>query len=207
MRIAEDQTGKQYGHLIVIGKHTETNSYNKSQWQCQCRCGKVTIATASMLNAGRKKSCGCGRNEHQITHGMTHSSEYKIWRGMLARCHNPRTKNYKNYGGRGILICARWMTFDNFYADMGPRPSDDHSIDRENVDGHYDPKNCRWATYEEQFNNKRNSVKYTVNEIAQTISQLAKGAGLKRSTLDHRLNRGASIEEALSRPLHKRSKQ
>lgn len=204
MRTAEDQTGKKFNHLTVMGKHLDPERDNITRWRCRCRCGKITIATTSMLRLGQKKSCGCARNECRITHGMTHSVEYKTWISILQRCHNPKNSEYHNYGGRGILVCARWLAFEYFYTDMGPRPAKGYSIERNNVNGHYDPDNCRWATHEEQVNNKRNNVRYEIDGFVKNITQLAKEVGLNRATVNSRLIRGATIEEALSKPLRKR---
>lgn len=204
MKVAEDLTGKKYHDLVVIGKHVVRNKWKQLQWLCRCKCGEEVITTGIALRNNNKKSCGCARGEKRVTHGMTHSAEYKTWQAVLQRCHNKKSTNYENYGGRGILVCARWAnSFENFYEDMGPKPGPEYSIERDNTEWHYEPDNCRWATVSEQLNNKRDNVKFEYGGFVKTVTQLAQDAGLKRTTLDYRLRRGASIEEAMTRPLQR----
>jgi hypothetical protein len=130
----------------------------KSKWLCVCSCGKTAIRTGiSILNGINGKSilsCGCVKEDNK-THGRTKSREYRIWRNMHSRCKRPNLKSYASYGGRGIKVCERWGKFVNFYADVGPCPSPNHSLDRINNDGDYEPSNCRWATGSQQMLNQR----------------------------------------------------
>jgi hypothetical protein len=116
------------------------------------------------LKRGWTQSCGClqkDRAKDNAKHGKTGSPEYHAWSAMIQRCTNPKTKQYKDYGGRGIRVCQKWKcSFESFYADMGPRPSKAHSIDRKDNDGNYEPGNCRWATEREQKMNTRQNVRY-----------------------------------------------
>jgi hypothetical protein len=140
---------------------------------CGCVCGKQTIVRTADLVSGNTMSCGCYKiartREVNSTHGMSISvsrggkavTEYQIWNGMIQRCENPKTISYPTYGALGIKVCDRWRTsFENFFSDMGPRPSKKHSIDRKNSNGDYTPDNCRWATGKEQFANSRVSEKF-----------------------------------------------
>jgi len=130
------------------------------------------------------------------THGMSVSVEYKTWNRMKQRCLNPKNRFYKNYGQRGITVCDRWLTFELFFEDMGYRPSDVHSLDRINVDGNYEPSNCRWATYSVQQNNKRTNIKITYKDKTQSISDWCEELRLSYTTTQNRLKHGWPVEEA-----------
>ncbi len=143
-------TGKVFGQLEVLSFYGREPQ--GALWSCRCQCGKIRVVRSSRLRSGRTHSCGsCSK----ITHGMVNVPEYIVWKGMRQRCHDPNHKNYADYGGRGIKICKRWDSFELFYQDIGPRPSDKHSIDRKNNLGHYTPGNCCWSTATEQANNRR----------------------------------------------------
>lgn len=131
-------------------------------------------------------------------HGMIATPEYRVWSGILTRCTNANDSHFPRYGGRGITICGRWLEFSNFYADMGPRPSAAHSIDRfPDNDGNYEPNNCRWATMKEQSNNRCSNRRIEFNGEALTIAGWADRAGLSRSLIRHRLAAGWSVADAL----------
>jgi len=173
--------------------------------ECKCQCGKKSKVLLSGLRHGLSRSCGCNREhisrDKATTHGLSKTSEYRIWLGMLKRCRG-RSKCSPRYHGRGISVCKEWERFEIFYRDMGPRPSVNHSVDRIDNDGNYEPKNCRWATQEVQCNNKRNNRWNTYRGADYTLIQLSKISTVSYATLMARLNRGWSVERAVNEPKH-----
>lgn len=125
---------------------------------------------------------------------------YAIWSQMIQRCSNPKAARYKNYGARGIKVCDRWRVFDNFFCDMGERPSYDHSIDRIDNDGDYCKENCRWATREQQYRNKTNSRILLVDGVAMTAAEVARKLGVDESTIHGRIRNGWSLDETVKTP-------
>jgi len=200
-----DLSGQKFNRLTVLDRAPGKSL--KVKWRCACDCGNEVIVIAGHLKNGNTKSCGCQKIESsranglKIKHGLTGTSVYKAWQSMKDRCTNPDNGNYANYGGRGIQVCPEWMmSFEAFYRDMGPKPSRGHSIERIDVDGGYHKGNCKWATIEEQSNNKRRSRKYLVDGHEYTIAQLAKMYDIPVATLSSRLNRyGFTIDQALSK--------
>lgn len=160
-----DLTGERFGRLVVIGRAEKVG--NHRLWRCLCDCGQISSHVGSNLKKGSTNSCGCFRREFAsqqavkrfTKHGNAvrgkQSPEHRAWVDMRHRCENENLEAYRDYGGRGISVCARWKTFDLFLADMGKRPSAKHSIDRIDVNGNYEPGNCRWATKSVQSHNKR----------------------------------------------------
>lgn len=157
----QDITGQRFGRLVAVSVHTKASRQKRgvhTRWLCQCDCGKKHIVNLQCLKSGDTQSCGCLWWEAITTHG--HASHYNTtgtynsWKSMKRRCSDTNFHQYKDYGGRGITVCERWSLFDNFLADMGPRPKG-HSIERINNDEGYTPDNCKWILNREQHQNKR----------------------------------------------------
>lgn len=148
---------RKFGRLNVVSENGRTKN-GKVLWKCVCECGNIKNIESYSLLSGHTKSCGCFRKEitkkRAITHGMGNTPIYAIWTAIKQRCNNPNCKSYKNYGGRGITICKRWLKFKNFFKDMGKRPKG-LTIERINNDKGYSSDNCEWATRTKQVINRR----------------------------------------------------
>jgi len=191
MGVALDLTGQVFGRLTVTG--SRSSIYGVSFWECTCTCGVVKPVRTYNLKAGITKSCSCLRNEPSPnrTHGMSRTKEGYIWSSMKSRCNNKNSRMYHAYGGRGIQVCERWQaSFEAFYADVGPRPSPKHSLDRIDNDGPYCPENCRWVTQKEQNNNRQYHVYITCYGKTLNEGQWAERLGLPRTTIQRRRGLG-----------------
>ena len=206
-----EMVGKKFGRLTVLRDDGYIRP-KKPAYHCVCECGNTTRVDGSFLRTGKTKSCGCLRQEvaarsvraMNTTHGKFGTRIYRIWTMMIQRTCNPRTKEYKRYGGRGIRVTEAWKHFENFYADMGDPPTEEHTLDRLDTDGDYCKANCRWATVVEQQNNRRDNVFLEWNGRKQTLAQWAREVGLNPSTLSRRLGAGWKLEEALTTPVLRR---
>ena len=198
------EIGSRYGRLIVL-----SNSFRAGNaWfvSCQCECGAVRRFLRKDVACGHSRSCGCAGSrariaERSTTHGMHGTPTYSTWRSMLQRCYNPKEKAFREYGARGITVCERWRaSFENFLADMGERPAG-LTIDRDDVNGHYEPRNCRWATPTEQANNTRRNKLLTFGGRTQTQAEWAREIGISPGTLHARLAAGWLLQRALTQSL------
>lgn len=203
-----DLTGRQFGRLVVLAfsEMRQTRSGSRfSRWSCKCECGKHVTVFASALTQGRQVSCGCYMREckalQKTTHGLSRSPEYKIWRALVSRCTRAADKNFHRYGGRGIEV--KYSGFEHFYSDIGPRPTDAHSVDRIDFNGHYEPGNVRWATIVQQGNNTSRNRTLVVCGRALTVAEWARETGIPYGTIQGRLHRGWSSEDAVLTPNHK----
>jgi hypothetical protein len=199
-------TGKSIGLWTVLDRGPNT-SQGKPQWWCQCACGTKRLVSTSHLTRKIKpsQSCGCLRTRVGRPvefHGHTHSPEYIIWQSMNARCLDPNNPRYMSYGGRGISICLPWRTsFLAFYADMGARPSPQHTIERLRNNEGYSPDNCVWATQAVQCRNRRSNRWLTLHDRTECLIDWSLITGIPRHTIESRIDRyGWSIERALTTP-------
>lgn len=196
--------GRVFGRLRVISEAAKNG--RMVMWNCLCDCGKNTVARRGDLLSGGTSSCGCLKSDttakNNSTHGDSRTPEHMIWCSMLQRCRNKNSKKFKDYGGRGITVCERWLTYENFISDMGRRPSPKHSIERRDNNAGYSPENCVWATRIEQNNNQRDNVIITLNGQSRTMSQWSRVVGIDEGVLQQRRKRGWSDFEILATPLN-----
>ena len=217
-RFRKDLLGRRFGRLLVLElAGNATTGRCGVLWRCRCDCGTVKDVLSNSLIRGLTKSCGClmleRAAERQTRHGLSTTPEHGIWCGMRDRCLNPKARAYRRYGERGITICARWAGndgFQAFYADMGPRPSSEYSIDRiDNDQGYFcghcqecraegRAANCRWATSIQQQQNRRDTRHFTVGDETLCLSEWARRTGISPSTLTERIHRGMTMTEALA---------
>jgi hypothetical protein len=176
----------------------------KARWLCKCFCGNQYEATGTHIRNGNGKHCGClkGKNisNGAKTHKKSRTKEFKSWCSMKSRCLNKNNRGYKNYGARGIKVCERWVeSFSNFFEDMGLAPSPNHSIDRIDVNGNYEPSNCKWATWKEQASNRRNNI-YIDFETRSLLFQRFGPSAIYQRSLWRIKNKGMGIADAVFQP-------
>ncbi len=201
----ENLAGRRYGRWMVLGCDL-TVSVKHPQWHCRCDCGQEASVRADHLRNGRSRSCGCLQveavrrpklsTEQRIAAAERHAAQ-GIWHKMIDRCHLPDHRYYRNYGGRGITVCARWLDFENYFADMWPRPAGGLMMDRIDNDGNYEPRNVRWASRKTQNSNQRRNRRITFKGETLLLTEWAERFGIKTKTLWMRLHRGWSLEKAL----------
>lgn len=199
-----DLTGKTFGKLTVLG-FAEINN-KRTMWLCQCECGNTSTVAAEHLKTGNTTSCGCNLKEKvgggKITHGLSKTRLYIAWSNMKSRCYNQSNPHYVNYGGRGINICNEWYyDFVPFYEwALSNGYADNLTIDRTDVNGNYEPNNCRWITAKEQSNNTTANRHIEYKGKVFTVSQLSDKLKIPYATLLNRVNKGWSMEQIVNAP-------
>lgn len=193
-------SGQKFGRLTVVGEYGRNKNGEKT-YQCQCDCGNVVIARSYSLRCGETKSCGCLQKERtsraNTIHGDTNSSLYARYKHMIWRCENSNSKDYANYGGRGIRVCNEWKNNYIAFRDWSLRNGyqEKLTIDRIDVNGDYSPTNCRWISLAEQENNRRNNVYLTFAGIRKTASQWARLLGISPSKIYYLKHKGNTDED------------
>lgn len=200
--------GQRFNRLLVlafVGRAVpDRNGCRALLYRVRCDCGTEKVVRGCAVANGSTVSCGCFRDamksEWKKTHGRTGTPEYSTWRGMIRRSHSGTADCAADYKGRGIRVCERWLKFENFLADMGPRPSPAHSIDRIDNGGHYEPGNCRWATSVQQNRNRRSNRPVTAKGRTRLVVEWAADLGITPEALAWRLDHGWPPDRAVSQP-------
>jgi len=195
-----DVSGMRFGRLLVLSK-PDIVRRGRRHVECQCDCGNIVFVEPRVLRAGHATSCGCYHREvvsaicaNRLKHGharQNDSPEYVAWIHMKSRCYRERDSKFHLYGGRGISVCERWLNdFSAFLADMGPRPSPRHSIDRIDVNGDYCSANCRWATPKQQSRNKTRHRLVEIDGKTMCLAEACERTGVNYRSALWRLNNG-----------------
>ena len=198
-----DLSGQRFGNLTVINR--AGTQHGSVTWNCKCDCGKAVIAKSNTLKSGHTKSCGCMKaailGEARRTHGQSKTRLHSTWQHMKQRCFNPNNEKYKYYGGRGITVCEEWEQYEAFERwAMSNGYKEDLTLDRIDVNGSYCPENCRWVTWKEQQNNKRNNTVITAFGTKHTLSEWEEISGVNRVTIQKRIKEnGKTPESAMSK--------
>ena len=206
----KDITGHTFGNWNVLRREGTAKETGRSHatWLCRCICGTERILRTSCLTQGKPASCGCKRGSHRHTANPRNrpSPEYAAWINMHQRCKGKTYPSPHRYRNRGIGICERWQSPENFLSDMGPRPSAKHTLERIDNDKGYSPENCRWATRREQANNRATNIRFEYQGELLTLADLARKSGASREMLRSRLCRSKkawTVEDAITFPNRK----
>lgn len=193
--------GKRFGRVVVIGR-PDAISRSSPVVLCRCDCGDERDYFVANLTVQTEPMCPPCRTDSRASKGRSGRHPlFNIWKAIIQRCENPKHDAYPLYGGRGVTICDRWRNdFDAFATDVGPRPSRQHTIDRIDNDGNYEPGNTRWATWSQQGRNRRNTVMVEWRGRSISLNDAAELAGLDHATLAWRLKRGWATERAMTTP-------
>lgn len=202
MSARSDLIGQRFGRLLVVKQATSKNQ--KTMWECLCDCGNTTVVPAGDLKSQKVTSCKCYNREISSTHKMSKTKIYKVWSNMKSRCLNDKWPRYKDYGGRGITVCDKWLTFEGFYEDMHHGYEEGLSIDRIDVNGNYEPNNCKWSTPKEQSRNQRTNHRYLVKGEWLTINEIEERYNVDAGLVRSRLRRGINPDEALKKTSQKK---
>lgn len=192
------EVGVKLGRLLLL---SSAKIDGRVRWLCRCDCGREKRIRDDALRSGATSSCGClsveKSTERVSRHGLHKAPGYSSWNAMISRCTRPENDNFKHYGGRGISVCERWKSVELFLEDMG-RPSPGQQIDRIDVNGNYEPGNCRWVSAKENANNRRNNVLISAFGAEMPAIEWSEKLGVPRPTIATRLRRGWPPEKAVS---------
>jgi hypothetical protein len=197
-----EMTGLRYGRWTVLGPG-EPAADGRTTWHCRCDCGVERPVRGEKLHGGSSASCGCanpGNTAHGHGRNGKRTGTYDAWRNMLSRCTNPKRIDYARYGGRGITVCERWISFENFLADVGEKPIG-RSLDRVDNSRGYEPGNVQWSTPKGQARNRRSNSILEFQGIRRCIAEWAEQTGIQVATIQYRLRAGWSAERALTVPV------
>ncbi len=202
MKRTGDLTGRAFGRWLVVSCFAPLDVGVAAYWNCRCQCGTERIVNQNNLLSGASKSCGCLQKEViqriRKTHGKSNHPLYSIWAGMVGRCHNSNNRDYRHYGARGINVCDKWRMFQGFLDEMEASWSKGLTIERVDVNGNYEPSNCRWATQAEQAQNTRRCIIINTPWGKMTARQAALRVGINPSVFLMRLKRGWPQEQLFS---------
>lgn len=206
-----DRTGQKFGSLTVLrctqrGHRGANGKQQPTKWLCLCDCGVEVEKPSGNLTSGNTKSCGAPSCDLRVTHGLTQHPLYWTWANMVARCHNTNHQDYPRYGARAISVCDNWRddvaAFITWVeAELGPKPSSEHTLDRRDNDGNYEPSNLRWANYLTQNTNRRNTPWVHINGTPEPLSEACRMLGMPYKTVWQRLKAGWSEFDALHTPV------
>lgn len=196
----KDLSNEKYGRLTAV-ELSQKRSGRKTYWDCLCDCGNYKTVRTDSLKSGKVRSCGCLKKEQDlinlpngqglVTHGLSKHRVYNVWKGMMSRCYNSSNTRFKHYGGRGIEVCADWQDVEKFYDwSLKNGYQETLTIERIDVNGNYEPLNCKWATWKEQANNKTNSKTIEFKGLVKTLTQWSESTGIPYNTLVSRINYG-----------------
>lgn len=194
-------SGVRFGRLVVSESGERVGP--KRAWVCKCDCGATVPVIGGNLRSGNTQSCGCMAAEltkkRSWKHGMSNTPEYHSWQHMIRRCYETKHTSFKYYGAKGIQVCTQWLwDFQQFFNDVGPRPTPEHTLGRIKDQGNYEPGNCEWQTPEQQGVSSRRNVKLILNGREMTVKEWAAELGIRPGTIHNRLFAGWSVERALT---------